>query len=235
MKVVISQPMYLPWAGLFEQVKLADIFVHYDDAQLPQGRSFTTRVQLKTQNSIDWLTQPIKKASRALILDAEIETPEESLSLHIKKITYALSKAPHFSDVEKILNELKLKNFTKISDLNIFFLEYVAGYFEFKTQFYKSSQYNLSSKSTEKLVEICKIHKATHYITGHGAKNYMDHEKFEIENIDVEYMNYNILPYPQDGEFTPYVTILDLIAQKGKKALDHMQSTTTHWKVFTQE
>ena len=29
--VVISQPMFLPWIGLFEQVKVADHFVHYDD------------------------------------------------------------------------------------------------------------------------------------------------------------------------------------------------------------
>jgi len=233
MNVVVSQPMYLPWAGLFEQVKLADVFVHYDDVQLPQGRSFTTRVQLKTQGTVDWLSVPIKKATRGLILDAEIEAPQESIELHIKKITHALSKAPHFADVENMLAAIKDRNFEKISDLNIFFTELAASYFGFKTKFYKSSTYQLQSKSTEKLVDICKIHKATKYITGHGAKNYMDHESFEKLGITVEYMNYSISPYPQSGDFTPYVTVLDLIAQKGKEALNHMCSSTVNWKDFS--
>ena len=37
--VVISQPMFLPWVGLFEQARHADVWFHYDDVQLPQGRS----------------------------------------------------------------------------------------------------------------------------------------------------------------------------------------------------
>ena len=45
MNLVVSQPMFLPWIGLFEQVRLADRFIHYDDVQLPQGRSFISRVK----------------------------------------------------------------------------------------------------------------------------------------------------------------------------------------------
>lgn len=56
MKVVISQPFYLPWPGLFNQIKMADIFIHYDDAQLPQGRSFCSRVQIRTKDKIGWLS-----------------------------------------------------------------------------------------------------------------------------------------------------------------------------------
>ena len=49
-KIVISQPMLFPWIGIFEQIKLSDVYVHYDDAQLPQGRSFINRVQIKTKD-----------------------------------------------------------------------------------------------------------------------------------------------------------------------------------------
>ena len=45
--VVISQPMFFPWVGMFEQIALADVYVHYDDVQFSKG-SFTNRVQLKT-------------------------------------------------------------------------------------------------------------------------------------------------------------------------------------------
>jgi hypothetical protein len=35
--VVISQPMFFPWVGMLEQLKLADTYVHYDDVQFEKG------------------------------------------------------------------------------------------------------------------------------------------------------------------------------------------------------
>ena len=56
--------MFLPWIGLFEQIRLADVFVHYDDVQMPRGRSFVQRVQIKTPRGQQWLSAQIdKKAS----------------------------------------------------------------------------------------------------------------------------------------------------------------------------
>ena len=45
--VVISQPMLFPWVGMFEQIRLADVYVHYTDVQFSKG-SFVNRVQIKT-------------------------------------------------------------------------------------------------------------------------------------------------------------------------------------------
>ena len=45
--VVVLQPQFFPWRGVFEQIRLADEFVHLDDAQFQKG-GFTNRVQLKT-------------------------------------------------------------------------------------------------------------------------------------------------------------------------------------------
>ena len=46
MKVVISQSMFFPWVGFLEQLKLADVYVFYDDVQFSKG-SFTNRVRVK--------------------------------------------------------------------------------------------------------------------------------------------------------------------------------------------
>ncbi|MCA9907942.1 MAG: WbqC family protein, partial [Anaerolineae bacterium] len=58
MKLVISQSMYFPWAGLLEQIRLADTFVHYDDVQHTRG--FYNRVQIKTGNGVRWITVPLR-------------------------------------------------------------------------------------------------------------------------------------------------------------------------------
>ena len=59
MNIVGSQPMFLPWIGFFEQIKLADVFVHDDEVELSRP-SFTTRVQVKTDRGSAWLSEPIR-------------------------------------------------------------------------------------------------------------------------------------------------------------------------------
>ena len=72
-------------------------------------------------------------------------------------------------------------------------------------------------------MEIIKIVKGKSYVTGHGAKNYLDHKLFEQSNVEVEYLNYNILPYQQlYGTFTPYVSVIDLIANNGANSMNFL-------------
>lgn len=233
MKVVVSQPFYLPWPGLFDQIRQADLFVHYDDVQLPQGRSFCSRVQIKTRNSLAWLSVPLVRNSRNMIRDALIDNSKHWRNDHLNNIKESLSKADFYSDALKIISEVFDNQIQNLSDLNIMLIEAISGYLGLKTKFMVSSSSKISRKSTEKLLELCKENNASSYITGHGAKNYLNHELFEENNIDVRYMQYNIKPYSQFyGEFTPYVTILDLIAHKGPESIQHLQSTTVPWRAF---
>ena len=57
-------------------MKLADLFVFYDDVQLPKGggkgRGFITRVQIKSAKGWEWLSVPIQRTHGGvqLICDA---------------------------------------------------------------------------------------------------------------------------------------------------------------------
>lgn len=236
MKVVISQPFYLPWPGLFDQMRLADVFIHYDDVQLPQGRSFCSRVQLKEKSGISWLSLPIVGESRRLIKDAQVDLSQDWQVKHFNKINNALSTAPFYADMRMLIEQILQNAPNSLAELNIMLLEHIAKYLGLSTMFFRSSHWETQSRSTEKLLELCRLNKAGQYITGHGAKNYLDHGLFEENNIDVTYMNYQIKPYQQlYGEFTPYVTILDLIANTGPDAINHLQSTTIPRREFINE
>jgi hypothetical protein len=46
-------------------------------------------------------------------------------------------------------------------------------------------------------------------------------------------MDYRLDPYPQlHGDFTPYVSALDLIANCGVSGRDRIRSGTLYWKEF---
>src|SRR4051812_21370094 len=96
--VVISQPMFFPWIGLFEQIALADVYVHYDDVQLPLGRSFITRVQIKTVDGVQWMTIPIVRNGQQLIRDVRIDNTQDWRRKRLGILKHAFAKAEHAAD-----------------------------------------------------------------------------------------------------------------------------------------
>ncbi len=232
--IVVSQPMFLPWIGMFEQLNLSDIFVHYDDVQFPQGRSFINRVQIKTKDGIKWLTVPIdKKNSGRLINETLISYKEDWQDKHLNIIRQSFSKTKFKKDIFDLVEEVYSKQFQTISELNIYSFELLASYLGFKKRFLHSSLLHTNTKSSQKLVDIVKSLNGNKYITGLGALNYIDYELFEKENISLEYMDYSISTYEQMfGDFTPYVTILDLIANEGQNGKKYINSKSIYWKEF---
>lgn len=231
--IVISQPMFFPWVGLFEQIKLADIYVHLDDVQFPQGRSFMNRVQLKTPQGSQWLTVPVQRQGIQSINEVVIDSSQNWKVKHLKTLQTNYAKAPYFKNMWDIVNRVYDQDINCISELNISIIEMIADYFSIKPAFYRSSSLGITSKSTNRLLDIVKQLNGDIYVTGHGASKYMDHELFEDSSIRVEYMDYRRTQYPQlYGEFDPHVSILDLISNVGKDGVRYIHSSTKYWRDF---
>lgn len=234
--VVISQPMFFPWVGLFEQIKLADIYVHYDDVQLPQGRSFISRVQIKTKDGIKWLTVPLKKGkSGSLICNSFISYEENWIDKHLKFLKSNFHSAVYKNDMLAIVESIYKEKHETISMLNIHAIESIAKYFDFfnNKKVALSSELGFHSQSSKKLLDVVEHFNGTNYVTGWGARNYIDYKIFEDKNIDVQFMDYQKKPYTQlYGDFTPFVSILDLIANVGKRGDQYIISNSKSYKTY---
>lgn len=232
-KVVISQPMFFPWVGLFEQIKLADVYVHLDDVQFPLGRSFTNRVQIKTHTGIQWLTVPVQRKSFQNINEVLIDGTQNWKQKHLNSLEFNYRKSPYFKDMMQLVEDAYSLKTQKLAELNIYIIEKVACYFDLSPIFVRSSSFGVTSHGSERLLEILNRFNADIYITGHGASNYLDHEKFEAAEIKVEYMDYNKSQYRQlHGDFNPYVSSLDLISNEGKKGKKCIIPRTKFWRDF---
>jgi hypothetical protein len=237
MKIVISQPMYFPWVGMFEQIRLCDIYIHYDDVQFSKG-SFTNRVQIKTNSSqgFNWLTVPLKNLRLgSTINEIQIDDQKNWQHQHIELLKQAYRNAPYQQEMINLVSQLFDLKITTISELSKSSMELIIDYFGLtrNKSFYLSSKLDISGNSSERVYQIVKHFNGTHYITGHGAKNYLDHALFDENGIKVEYMDYLRSPYPQlHGDFNPHVSILDLIANVGIEGKEYIQSSTKYWKEF---
>ena len=109
MKLSISQPMYMPWYGMFEQINNSDTFIHYDNVQLPTGAYFTTRVQVNTANGICWITIPINRQKGRHILINEAEILDSNWrQKHLNTLYHAYAKTTFFEQLYELAEKIIL-------------------------------------------------------------------------------------------------------------------------------
>lgn len=226
--------MFFPWVGLFEQVRIADVFVHYDDVQLPQGRTFVTRVQLKGPDGAHWLTMPVKRGAHLpKINESAANDDDDWRGTHLRTLRHMYAQAPFVAEMLDIVEQVYAMETSNVARLNAAAIEHIAAYFDLECEFRSSSSMGVAGKSSERLLGLVRELDGAVYITGHGARNYLDHEMFDAAGVRVEYMNYNQMEYNQlHGAFTPFVSILDLIANEGKDGRRVIASPSVYWKEF---
>jgi hypothetical protein len=231
--VVISQPMLFPWVGMFEQIRLADVFVYYDDVQFSKG-SFTNRIQLKTAKGSEWMTIPLGGIHLGQRIN-EVAAADNTnwRGRHMEQLERHYADADYLSDMIALVESVYALNTQNVAEIAIASMRAICDYFGLTEgrQFVLSSGTNIQGSSSERVLNFVQHYDATRYVTGLGAIRYLDHELFDAHGIAVEYMDYKKLPYPQlHLEFTPYVSILDLIANCGKDGATYICSQTNGWR-----
>ena len=190
--------MYFPWVGLLEQIRLADIFVHYDDVQLTRG--FYNRVQIKTGAGPKWLTIPLRDVHRGQHIDeALIDDRRDWKSQHRDILRQAYLTAPYRDEMLALADRVFAIHAITLADTARASVLALADYFAIgeNCSFKNSADLAIGGKSSQRLLDIVKSLDGNIYITGHGASNYLDHALFEKEGISVQYMQYSCIPYPQ--------------------------------------
>ena len=238
MHVVISQSMYFSWVGFLEQLRLADCFVRYDDVPFSKG-SFTNRVQIKTAVGSRWLTVPLSNLHLGQrIDDVQIDDSRDWRGQHRSQLAQAYRKAPFAAEMLALVDSVFAQPALTLSQLSYASTLALADYFGLSTHLrqYDAATLGITGNSSQRVLDIVRALGGTVYITGHGARNYLDHATFERAGIRVCYMQYNCSPYPQlHGKFTPYVSSLDLVANCGREGAKVIFSEAIYWKEFLNE
>jgi hypothetical protein len=226
-KIIITQSNYIPWKGYFDNINFVDKFVVFDDMQYTK-RDWRNRNQIKTPQGLLWLTIPVEVKGKYFQKINETKVSDKKWGdKHWKTIIANYSKAPYFKNYKDIFEDLyRNESLNNLTTINISFIKAINSILNIKTKIIDSREFELIEGKTERLVDICKKCNATDYYTGPAAKNYMDEQLFFNENININYFDYSgYKEYSQlFGDFTHYVTILDLIFNIGPNATKYLKS-----------
>ena len=233
--VVITQPMLFPWPGFFEQLMIADSYIYLDDTQFSKG-SFTNRIQLLRGNDRCWMTIPLAGKGSFQMISELTAAGEDWKASHRALLRQSLLGAPFLDDAVSIFDSVY--RHSSLLDLLIASIEEPVRYLGIGANrtIEKTSEMGVEGTSWQRVLDIVQKAGGTRYLTGHGAANYLDHAAFERAGVQVDYMNYSRTPWPQPvGTFTPYVSVLDLIARMGPEARNCLIPATVAWQDFLKE
>lgn len=235
MKVLITQSMLFPWIGMLGQLRLADIIVHYDDVQLSKG-SFTNRVQVKTESGLHWMTIPLQNFRLGMLIDETgFGAKDTWVKGHMSLLSQSFQNSPYKADALDMVEQVyssACETVGSMSRLSMIKLGAYYGLLDGK-KVLDIRSLGVSGLGTNRVLDIVKMVGGSTYITGHGARNYLDHLSFENAGIEVRYMEYDVEPYSQPwGPFTPYVTGLDLVANMGRQGLERITTSSMPWQKF---
>jgi WbqC-like protein family len=238
MRVVISQSMLFPWVGLLEQLRLADVFVHYDDVQFSKG-SFVNRVQVKTPEGVRWMTVPTQglRLGQA-IRDVALAPAAAWRDRHLALLRRSFEGAPYGHDALELAAAVYRDTHENLASLARASTIALARYFGLLDgrRLVDVETLGIGGSGSPRVLDVVRALQGTVYVTGHGASRYLDHDAFARAGVAVQYMQYERTPYPQlHGAFTPYVSGLDLVANCGPAGRQHIHSGTVGWEEFVHE
>lgn len=226
-RVAISQSNYIPWKGYFDLVRSVDEFVLFDTAQYTR-RDWRNRNRIKTPAGPAWLTIPVIVKGRYLQTIQETEVSDPSWpEQHWKTLVHNYARAPFFDHYRDCFEELYLGcQEGLLSQINYRFITGIAKILGIKTRLSWSAAYPTIEGKTERLLGWCRQLRATEYLSGPAAKDYIDETLFDNARIQVRFMDYS--GYPEYKQLYPpfdhAVSIVDLIFNEGPNAIRYMKS-----------
>lgn len=218
MRVLLTQPTYLPWSGYFGMIDKADLFIVYDDVQYVTD-AWINRNKIKTSDGVKWLTVPIHHNFKQIIKDTKIDNKTKWYKKHRKSIIYSYIKSPYFN--KDFVDVIYDKNWELLVDLNLYIIKKIMKLLSIKTRVMLSSELNSKGTKTDRIINILTQTDTDEYITQPGTRGYLESKKFAENGIKLYWFNFDHPTYHQlYGSFVSYISIIDMIFNCGKSSMD---------------
>jgi len=216
--VGIHQPNFMPWLGYFYKMFKSDIFIFLDDVQMQKtGASYTNRVSINANGKAQFLTIPIKRESGTVNINETKFVDNRWKKKIIGSLQNNYAKAKYFKENRDFIFDLINFEADNLADYNINFITNIAKKLNIDTKLVKSSNYNIKTNSTQRLIDLIKAVDGNVYLSGGGGDKYQDQQMYEDSEIELRYNNFKPFAYEQfrSTEFVAGLSIMDAVFNIG--------------------
>ena len=225
MKLAIMQPYIFPYIGYYQLIGAVDKFVIYDDVNFI-SKGWINRNNLLVGNKSHLFTIPLREASQnRLIRDIRLIDEEGWKHKLLKTVEQSYKKAPFFPSVFPMIGSVLFSGVAHIGELASISLRTVSDYLGLRTEFVASSAVydNSHLKAQQRILDICRIEKADHYINPVGGMEIYSRELFADAGIRLNFLRSKADRYRQaDGVFVPNLSMIDVLMFNEKETIGRM-------------
>ena len=218
MIVAIHQPQFFPWIGYFYKIAACDLFIYLDDVQFKKNE-FQNRNKIKTAQGPRWLTVPVRYSFGQSMREVETDNRRNWRHAHLQTLRTNYAPAPWFQEYFPRLEALYAREWDNIAEFNIATVNLMMEFLGLKVERRRSSELPSKGASTQRLVSLCSGLGAQTYLSGAGARDYLDASLFAQAGIALRYQEFEHPEYPQlFGDFEPFLSCLDWVLNTGEAA-----------------
>ena len=172
-------------------------------------QSYRNRTQILSANGILNLSIPIKKNKSEKVLNSiEISYKEDWQKNHWRAITSAYKNSPYFDFFEEDLKVFYSNKYNLLIDYNTDQLKFIIKVLKQKKNIQLTKQYESNPESVIDLRTI--IHPKQSYLSDKLVANKLDQSYYQT--------------FENKISFTPNLSILDLLFNKGLHTIDYLKS-----------
>lgn len=219
MILAAHQPNFFPWIGFFSKIHISDVFVLLDDVQMIKtGSSWFNRCNFLINNEAKFVTISVSRPSGTVLIKDAIIIDQKWKKRLIGNLLSTYSRHPYFKENIKPLQMIIDSGTNNLCDLNLSILSYLIKLLDLdNTRILKSSDLNISSFSTHRLIDLVKKTGCDTYLEGGGATGYQEDNLFKDAGISLLKQNFSHPTYPQRGNpnFVAGLSILDALFNCG--------------------
>ncbi|SHG59261.1 WbqC family protein [Flavobacterium johnsoniae] len=228
MKIAIMQPYLFPYFGYFQLINSVDKFIIYDDVNfIKQGWINRNNILV---NDLPYLfTVPLSnQSSFDKINNIKIDQSlyDRWLKKFLKTIEQTYSKAVFFEQVYPIISNVFTLEQDNISSMGTKSLKLVCDYIGLSTKIEENSTIYKNEHLTaqSRVIDICLIEKANHYINPIGGIELYCKDAFLEHEIILSFIKTKSVKYKQfnNSNFWPNLSIIDMLMFNDKLTVKNL-------------
>jgi len=214
MRISFSQPVFIPWGGLFARLMASELMVILDNTNFAQGFTFVNRNRIKSPSGELWITVPIIKKGKGIqkINDLQIYEKKRWIKKFLSTLFHCYGKSIHFDPIYKKIESVVNNDDSSFLKMTIELMKVMMDELEINKKLIFQSELGINEKGTTLLVSIGKYLGADEVILPYYSYKHIDIDLFKKESFKIIFSLYKQIPYPQFwGNFIKNLSALDLL------------------------
>lgn len=223
----INQPMFIPWLGYYHRIALSNFHVYLNTVQFEKGSLINRNIIPQNHNKIN-ITVPInRKGLETKISDIEINYSKDWKKKHLKTFFQIYNKFKYFDEIYFNIEKIYNHPHRNLSEFIYQLDEFIFNYLNIKTKIFFLSDLNINTKKNELIYDICNKFKAKKYISGKFGKVYLDKSKFDKNNIEIFFYDYQKILENTNLDINKY-SIVDFLFKYGNDSSNILNSINSY-------